>query len=120
MRLFSHRPGFPDMREFTKVICVLVLMIAWPVATLAWFTDRPDSITWAARIAGPVLAILALLLFLKLHFRADLAQDYLRRHAGTYFNRDGFGFAFSVSAVDGIAYMDAYFQNQRDQPSVGR
>lgn len=108
------------MREFAKVMCVLVLMVSAPAGAIAWFTDRPDAATWGFRISGPILAILALAAFLKIHFRRDLAHDYLREHAGTYFNRDGFGFAVSASAEDGIAYMDVYFQNQHDQPCLGR
>ncbi len=108
------------MREFIKVICVLVFMAGAPVAAIAWFTGRPDATTWGLRIGGPILAILALGAFLKVHFRADRAHDYLRDHAGTYFNRDGFGFAFTATAVDGIAYMVVHFQNQHDQPCLGR
>ena len=108
------------MREFAKISCVLVLMVGAVAGPLAWTENRPNTITWGFRIGGPTLAILAIGVFLKLHFRADLAHDYLRDHAGTYFNRDGFGFAFVATAVDGVAYMDVYFQNQRDKPCVGR
>ena len=96
------------------------MIVGAAAAAIAWTADRPDAITWGLRIGGPAFAILALGLILKLHFRADLAHDYLRDRLRTYFNRDGFCFAFVATAVDGIAYMDAYFQNQRDKPCVGR
>lgn len=108
------------MGESTKAFSALVLIAAAIAAILAWFTDQPDAATWAFRIGGPILALLALSLILNLHFRADLAHDYLGDRVGTYFNRDGFCFAFISTAVDGVAYMDAYFQSQRDQPCVGR
>ena len=108
------------MGESTKAICALLLIIGAIAGAIAWTADRPDTTTWGFRIGGPTLAILALVLILKLHSRADLVDDYLRDHAGTYFNRDGFGFAFIATAVDGIAYMDAYFQNQHDKPCTGR
>jgi hypothetical protein len=108
------------MGESTKAVCALLMIVGVIVATLAWTADRPDPITWSIRIGGPTTAILALGLILKLHFRADVEHDYLRPLTGTYFNRDGFCFAFVVTANDGIAFMDAYFQSQYDKPSLGR
>lgn len=108
------------MGESTKAICALLLIVGSIAAAVAWNADRPDSITWGFRIGGLILATFALGLILKLHFRADIARDYLREIAGTYFNRDGFCFAFAATNVDGIGYMDAYFQSQQDKPSVGR
>jgi hypothetical protein len=108
------------MGESTKAVCGLLMIVGVIAAWLAWTADRPDETTWGFRIGGPIMAILALGLFLKLQFRADLEHDYLRPLTGTYFNRDGFCFAFVVTAVDGIAFMDAYFQTQYDRPSLGR
>ena len=108
------------MGESTKVLCVLLLIVGIIAAAIAWYSDRPDAVTWGFRVGGPIVALLALALFLKLHFRRDLVHDYLRDVAGNYFNRDGFCFAVNAIAVDGIAFMVVYFQNQYDQPSVGR
>ncbi len=108
------------MGESTKSACALVMIVGVIAAVLAWTADRPDATTWGFRIGGPVTALLALGLILKLHFRADLEYDYLRPLTGTYFNRDGFCFAFVVTAIDGIAFMNAYFQTQYDRPSLGR
>ncbi len=107
------------MSEFIKVVCVLILMIGSVAGAMSWLMD-PDPIQWALRIGGPIAAVLAFGLFLKIHFRADLAHDYLHDHARNYFNRDGFCFAFTAIEVDGIAYLEAHFQNQRDKPCVGR
>lgn len=108
------------MGESTKSVSALVLIVSSIAAAIAWTADRPDPITWGFRIGGVILALLALGLILKLQLRADVEHDYLRPITGTYFNRDGFCFAFVVNAVDGIAYMDAYFQTQYDRRSVGQ
>jgi hypothetical protein len=84
------------MGESIKVVCVLVLGVASIAAAVAWFDDQPNSVTWAIRIGGPILSLLAIAGFLRLHLRRDLAPDYLRRSAGNYFNRDGFCFAFAA------------------------
>lgn len=76
--------------------------------------------TWGFRIGGPITALLALGLILKLQFRADLQPDYLRPLIGSYFNRDGFCFGFITEAIDGVAYIVMYFQSQYDKPSLGR
>jgi hypothetical protein len=90
------------------------------VAAITWAADRPDATTWGFRIGAPIVALLSLGLILKLQFRADVNYDYLRSITGTYFNRNGFCFAFVVSSIDGIAFVNAYFQTQYDKPSVGR
>lgn len=108
------------MGESTKAVFALFLIVALSVGALAWFADRPDAMTWTFRIGGPLFALLALGVIVKLQFRTDAAHDYLRKFAGTYFNRDGFCFAFSANAAEGIAYLNIYFGNQYDQLSVGR
>jgi hypothetical protein len=108
------------MGESTKSVCAILMIVGAVAAAVAWTADRPDATTWGFRVGGPITAILAFGLILKLHFRADLEHDYLRPITGTYFNRDGFCFAFVANAVDGVAFVDAYYQSQRDTPSVGR
>jgi len=108
------------MGESTKSVCALLMIVGIIAAVFAWMADRPDATTWGFRIGAPITALLALGLILKLHFRPDLEPDYLRSLTGTYFNRDGFCFAFVVTPIDGIAFMHAYFQTQYDTPCVGR
>ncbi len=108
------------MGESTKAVSALILIVASIATAVAWFLDRPDTTTWAFRIGSPILALASLGLILKLNARADLVHDYLREHAGSYFNRDGFCFALVPHVVDQTAYICAYFQNQYDQPSIGR
>ncbi|WP_339687148.1 hypothetical protein [Gimesia maris] len=108
------------MGESTKSLCALLMIVSGIAGALAWTADRPDTITWGFRIGGPIAAIFALGVILKLQFRADLEHDYLRALTGAYFNRNDFCFAFVVTPYDGIAFMDAYFQTQRDKPCIGR
>lgn len=108
------------MDKSTKAILALLMIVACFATLFAWIVDRPDATTWGFRVGSPTLALLALGAILKLNNRRDLARDYLREHAGDYFNRDGFCFAFVATAIDGIAYLDAYFQNQQNEPCLGR
>jgi len=108
------------MGESIKAVCSLILIVAPLVGIGAWMQDQPGAIAWSFRIGSIIAPVLALGTILKLHFRADVAFDYLRKQAGTYFNRDGFCFALSAVAEDHIAYVVAHFQNQRDRPCRGR
>ena len=108
------------MGESTKAVCAFALIVAAIAAFLAWIADQPDAVTWGFRIVAPVVCVLSLAIILVLQSRADLEHDYLRRVSSTYFNRDGFCFSFIVTAHADIAYMEAFFQSQYDQPSHGR
>lgn len=108
------------MGESTKSVCAMICLISAAAGVTAWAIGFHGSMTWGFRIGAPVCSVLALCLLLRLHWRDDLAHDYLREISGSYFNRDGFCFTFMATAVDGIGYMNAFFQNQRDKPSVGR
>lgn len=103
------------MRESLKVSCVLVLMICGTASGLMWIEDRPTPTTWILRIVFPILALTAIGVFLALHFRRDRVPDYLYQVIGDYFNRDGFCFAAQAAAIDGVAYVEAWFQNQHDR-----
>src|SRR6476646_4826257 len=87
------------MREAFKVLSVVVLLFAKKTAAVAWFTDRPSSIVNLMRYVCPVLCVLAIAFFLKIHFRGDDAPDYLRQHVGKYFTRDGFCFGIVPKAI---------------------
>lgn len=108
------------MREFTKVMCVVVIMFCGVWAALVWADDHPDSLTKVLRYALPVVCIAALVGFLAIHFRMDEVPDYLHQLGGHYFDRDGFCFKLYPSTEDGVFFMNAAFQNRRDSPCVGR
>ena len=107
------------MGESVKAICAVVLIVASIAAAVAWITD-PSAITWLFRIRGPIVALVAVGTILKLHFRPDLAHDYLRQNTTNYFNRDGFCFAITATSEAGVCRLKAYFQNQYDQACRGR
>jgi hypothetical protein len=108
------------MRETLKVLSVIVFMIAAPTAAIAWTDDQPSFVVSILKYACPILSILAIATFLRIHFRADEVPDYLRLQVGTYFSRGGFSFAFKPTAVAGVCYFDIYFQNNQDAPCIGR
>jgi hypothetical protein len=108
------------MGESTKSLLALLLIVACIATALAWHSDRPDETVWMFRVGSPIVALLSLWAILALHVRRDAVVDYLSLCASPYFNRDGFCFAILPTSSDGVAYFDAYYQNQRDQPCVGR
>lgn len=108
------------MRESIKVTLVLTFIVAAIIAAIAWMDDRPSQLTWIGRFSLSCLAVATLGLFFKMHFRADVAPDYLRTITGGYFNRDGFCFCFATTVDDGICFIEAYYQNQFDQPCHGQ
>ncbi len=108
------------IRESIKVTCCLILVIAAITAAVTWMNDRPTAETWTYRIGGSLLAVVSLGVILALQFQRDKVPDYLRKQAGSYFNRDGFCFAFDTSVAGGICCLNTHFQNQFDQPCRGR
>ena len=108
------------MGQSTKAVCTLVSIGSATAAAIGWTNDRPDAAAWGLRIGGLLVALLALGTILKLHFRVDRERDYLRQISERYFNRDGFCFAFAVSVVDGVAFLNSYFQTQRDQSCIAQ
>jgi hypothetical protein len=111
------------MRELTKVLCVVVLLFGAPLAAIGWCDDRldfPQPIIYFLKYACPVLCVVAIGIFLKIHVRADEVPDYLAARVGAYFNRDGFCFGIVPAVIDGICVFEVYFQNQYANGCVGR
>ncbi|MCE9545866.1 MAG: hypothetical protein K8T25_10160 [Planctomycetia bacterium] len=106
-------------REFLKGMALLAFVVGM-FCCMAWFVDRPDVWNWRFRIAGAALAPLGLAAFLLLHFRRDLAPDFLRKQFGNYFERGGFCFGFTAEVQHGVCYLVAHFQNQHVRSCVGR
>src|SRR6185369_9135818 len=100
------------MREAAKVSAVVVLLFAAPAAAVGWFDDRPNLTMNVLRYFCPVLCVLALGVFLIIHFRPDDIPDYLEPRVGTYFNRDGFCFGILPAVAGDVCVFDVYFQNQ--------
>jgi hypothetical protein len=81
------------MREFVKVMCVVVLMFGGVWAALVFSDDHPSSTTKILRYALPAVCAAAIVVFLAIHFRIDEIPDYLYELNGKYFDRDGFCFS---------------------------
>lgn len=108
------------MGESFKAACALMLIVALFAAMLFWFIPEPDSTAWILRISATLLSLLLIAVLLKLHFRADLAPDYLHASRGRYFNCEGLCFSFGAELIDGVCVLETHFQNQRDKPCVAR
>lgn len=104
------------MGESVKAVCSLVLI----ATVFSWYTDNPGPIAWSIRVGSPIAGALAIGVILKLQFRTDAVPDYLAKETGNYFNRGGFCFAFNAVPINAVCHFVAYFQNQHDQPCVGR
>lgn len=80
------------MGESIKALCSLFMIVAAIVAAVVWFDDQPNQTIWIVRVISPLVALSSLAALLKLHFRRNVAHDYLKNVTGAYFNRDGFCF----------------------------
>lgn len=110
------------MRELAKALCVVVLLFGVPLAALAWFDGKSDFLQPAIQFwkyGLPLLCIAAIVVYMKIHFRADVAPDYLSSH-GTFINRGGFCFKVLPIVVDGVCFVSVFFQNQYENRSIGR
>jgi hypothetical protein len=107
------------MRETIRVTCMLIVAGSIFAAALAWGNDRPTISTWIWRIGGVMLGLAGLAGFLIAHFQKDEVPDYLFERLGTYFECNGFCFMGRAIEYDRKCYLEVYFQNQQDMPSVG-
>lgn len=108
------------MGESFKAVCSFILIILLIATFFFWIDDKPSSTVWIWRFCCPLLALGVLAILLKVHFRKDLAPDLLFQTVGTYFNRGGFSFGVTTGVIDGVGYLDLYYQNQFDRPCVGK
>jgi hypothetical protein len=108
------------MYESIKAVCVVVIMAAAITAAVAWGDDRPDTTTWLFRTIPIAIALIAIAIFLSVHWKRDSAPDLLAQQAGKYFERTGFCFHFLTSAVDGKCVFLLLFQNRYERPCTAR
>ncbi len=108
------------MREFLKGTLCVVVLAGFVVSAFAWIDDRPNQQTWLLRLGGLAISLLALGLFCKVHFRRDIAPDFLHQFFGVYFDCGGFCFVVQKAIVDELFYLLIYFQNRYDRPCLGR
>jgi hypothetical protein len=111
---------FKSMGESFKAVCSILIIASMAGTAIAWLDESPSEAMKWTRIISPLVGVVALGVLLKAHFRKDIVPDYLYAFNGKYFNRGGFCFSINTSLVGGICYLEAYFQNQYDQPCMGR
>lgn len=105
------------MREFLKVMCVVVLAIAAIVAAIAWFADKPDGMTWLFRIVSPIIAVVALVMFVRMDRQRDKVPDYLSRRTKKFFERNGLCFDVEPQfKEDGSFWFFIHYQNRYENP----
>ena len=109
-----------EMGASTKAVISLCMIVALVVALFAWILGDSDQTTWMILGTSLIVAAMFLAALLKLHFRRDLAPDYLRAACGDYFNRGGFCFAFATEVKEGVCLLHAHYQNQFSHNCVGR
>jgi hypothetical protein len=108
------------MGQSVKSVCIVIAIVGFVVAAVAWTDSKPNATTSACLFGGILAIMVSVGVILYLHFRRDLVHDYLRDVDTRFFNRDGFCFTFSAEAVKGIACMTVYFQNQYSRPCIGK
>lgn len=93
------------------IICFLIVMFLGVfVATEGPPKDMPNI--WF--ILGPaiIIGIISLAILLWLQLKKDIVPDYLRQVSKTYFERDGFCFAITLSVIDNQCNLIAYYQSR--------
>jgi hypothetical protein len=93
-------------------------MVAAVIAAVAWSENRPTPTTWWLRIALPAACVLAVAVFLVLHFQIDEVPDYLHQFVGPYLDRDGFCLTMNAIASFGVCCLRIYFQNRFERACV--
>ncbi len=101
-------------REAAKGLA-LVLILVGMVSTIGLALPGPWTV-WSLLV--PFVGIVGGFgLFLRVHFAADRAPDYLHAACGEFFDRDGFCFAVRMRVDDGACVMQLYFQSRQSVPS---
>jgi len=103
------------VREFIRVTCVVVMMIATFLGGVAWVDEQPGPWNPYLRYGGPVLAVAAVTWFVFDSLRRDRAPDFLAERFPTFFESNGLGFVFLAREDDGILRIDVYFQNRYER-----
>lgn len=99
------------MGTSTKSVLLLVLIVASLALAVVWSNgDFYGSLA----CGGVAIAVLAALL--TLHFRRDLAPDYLGSVSPAYFNCNGLCFTIVPMVSGGTTILNVFFQNQYERP----
>jgi hypothetical protein len=105
-------------RDFIKIMCSLVFGIFVAVAIMAWVDDFPSRTTWYGRIGFPIIAAVAIGVFLKVHYLRDIAPDFLSRSYPRFFDRNGFCFSCSFTKENNVCVLKVLFQNRHERECI--
>lgn len=97
------------MHDSIKESCFAVFFVSGIVCAFAWYAQAGDSTNWI-RLVSTVVAVLTLIVFLKLHLKPDQVPDYLAKRHGNAFENRGVSVVFEPAVLDGIFYLNIYFQ----------
>lgn len=108
------------MREFIKVMCIVMLMVSSIAAVFFWADDRPNAATHIWRIITPAVTIVSLIVFLVMHFRKDQVPDFLKKVHAEFFDSNGFCFSASLQNIEGNCYLQIYYQSKYEGESLAQ
>lgn len=103
------------MGESLRSVCLLTMMVG-SIASCVFWTMDPTPVIWGVRVGLAVLTVGSFAAVVLSMTRKDRAPDYLRKVARNYFNRDGFCFVPAATEMDGVAFLELYFQNHFEKP----
>jgi hypothetical protein len=97
------------------------LLVGGGGAAICWMPlDDPGAVLWSLRAGFTTLAVVGFVGFFFSLPPKDEVTDHLRLLSkGKHFDQEGFAFLPTVSARNGIAYLELLFQNQRDCNMIG-
>jgi hypothetical protein len=106
------------MSENAKALLGGFIVLTAFATLFIWITAGvPDNpIIWGFRIGLPIVLFFAIVLALYDGFRRDRAPDFVRRHFGKRFERDGVCFVVQPSTSNGTFVLNIIFQNQYSSP----
>jgi hypothetical protein len=102
------------MREFIKVMSVVIFSVFALVSIFPWLNDRPTNTTWIYRIVLPAVCVISAVVFLRIHFRRDLAPDLLGGFISRYFDQNGLCFFSYFKNENGVCVQTVLFQNRHE------
>jgi hypothetical protein len=109
------------MGQSLRAILQLVLIIAALTTMFVWLaSDHPDQVIWAIRFAAPAVVGVIIWLLVRNMQRKEILPDLLREIVPHYFERDGLCFAFVPSTINGVCWVQVFFQNRYEKVCSAR
>jgi len=109
------------MGQSTKAVLQLLLIVLGLATLLIWqIPPHPNAAVWGARVGCTLGFVGVIWLLWRVSRRREALPDLLGKAAGSYFERDGFCFAFAPVVAQGQCWMQVFFQNRYERPCRGR